>query len=101
MKPPKPEPTSTTSSPGLSRSLRATWSHLLRCASSSVRVLVPAVADPREGGAAAVDPGLHPGGERLGEAALDVDLIVEVGLEQADIAEGGHAPVGPRIAKHQ
>ncbi len=38
MKPPKPLPTSTTSSPGLSSSLRATWSHLLRCASSSVRV---------------------------------------------------------------
>ena len=38
MKPPKPQPMSTTRSPGASRSLRQTWSILFACACSSVRV---------------------------------------------------------------
>jgi hypothetical protein len=73
----------------------------LRALGVRMRELVPAVADPGKRGAAAVDPALHAGGERLGEAALDVDLVGEVGLEQADVAEGGHAPIGLGVAEHQ
>ena len=43
----------------------------------------------------------HAGGERPRQASLQVDLAGEVGVEQADVAEGGHAPVGPRIAEDQ
>ena len=41
------------------------------------------------------------GRQRLAEAALDVDVTVEIGLEQADVAKRRDAPVGARPAEHQ
>src|SRR5688572_27209916 len=73
----------------------------LRALGVRMRELVPAVADPGKGRAALVDAAFHAGGQRLGKAALDVDVAVEVRLEQPDVAERGHAPVGARRAEHQ
>ena len=144
-KPPKPLPTSTTSSPGLSSTLRATWSALARCASSSVCVpfvpvsagvehvrivepelvelrrqrvvelrialgpdavrvgmneLVPAVAQAHEPGGL-VGAAFHADGERLGQAPLDVQFAVEVGLEHADMPVERGAAQRPLAAEPQ
>src|SRR5712692_9510216 len=65
-----------------------------------VQELVPAVEHPDQQ-LGVVDAALHAGGERAREAALDVELAVEVGFEQADMAESGDTPVGARLAEHQ
>jgi hypothetical protein len=56
-----------------------------------VHELVPAVAQPHQPGGA-VGAAFHAGGERLGEAALDLELAVEISLEQPDVAVQRGAP---------
>src|SRR5262245_28916502 len=63
--------------------------------------LVPLVAQPVEHAAAAVDLALQTGGKRLRQAALDVEVVVEVGLEQPHVAESRDTPVGALVAEHQ
>ena len=43
----------------------------------------------------------HAGGEGAGEAALEIDLAVEVGFEEPDVAVHGDAAVGARVAEDQ
>src|SRR3989442_1272558 len=62
--------------------------------------LVPPVADPHQR-LGAVHAALHPRRHGLGEIALDVELAVEIRFEQADVPEGGDAPVRARLAEHQ
>src|SRR5216117_702644 len=62
--------------------------------------LVPPVADPHQR-LGAVHAAFHPRRHGLGEIALDVELAVEIRFEQADVPEGGDAPVRARVAEHQ
>src|SRR5215472_4262689 len=67
---------------------------LLRLPDGGVRrdELVPPVAHLDEEGRLAVEAGVHARAEGEREAALDVDVPVEVGLEEADVSEQQHAP---------
>src|SRR5688500_10146025 len=65
-----------------------------------VQELVPAVEQAhRQLGA--VDAALHAGGERLLQAAVDVDLAVEIGLQHADVPEHRRPPLGARGVENQ
>jgi hypothetical protein len=65
-----------------------------------VEELVPAVAQLHQR-ARVVEAALHAGREALRHAALDVDVAVEVGLEQPDMAVCGGAPVGAGMAEDE
>src|SRR6266853_287783 len=64
----------------------------------AVSEFVPPVAHPDEESRAVVEAGVHARAEGVREAALDVDIAVEVGLEKADMTEQQHAPGGAAVA---
>src|SRR5437773_4879571 len=64
----------------------------------AVPEFVPPVAHLDEESRLAVEAGVHAGAEGVRDAALDVDVAVEIGLEKADVAEQQHAPCGAAIA---
>src|SRR5690349_5873925 len=64
----------------------------------AVQQLVPPVANPDEEGGLAVESGVHAGAEGVGEAALDIDVCVEIRLEEADVAEEQNPPGGAPVA---
>src|SRR5688572_26374014 len=66
-----------------------------------MRKLVPAVAQRDEESGAPVEAAFHAGGERLGEAPFDVEVAVEVGLEEAHVAEGCDAPIDRRLFEYE
>src|SRR6266581_4925774 len=64
----------------------------------AVSEFVPPVAHLGEESRLAVETGVHARAEGVREAALDIDIAVEVGLEKADVAEQQHAPRGAAVA---
>src|SRR6266571_1513548 len=64
----------------------------------AVPEFVPPVAHLDEESRLAVETGVHARAEGVREAALDIDIAVEVGLEKADVAEQQHAPRGAAVA---
>src|SRR5438445_1675132 len=64
----------------------------------AVSELVPPVAQLDEESRLAVEAGVHARAEGVREAALDIDIAVEVGLEKADMAEQQHPPCGAAVA---
>src|SRR5256886_4893137 len=64
----------------------------------AVSEFVPPVAQLDEESPLAVEAGVHARAEGVREAALDVDVAVDVGLEKADVAEQQHAPRGAAAA---
>src|ERR1700694_4990530 len=65
-----------------------------------VEQLVRVVEQPQQA-VGAVEAALQAGGHRPAEVALDVDVAVEIGLQQADVAEQRRAPVGARVAEDE
>src|SRR5213083_1483871 len=64
----------------------------------AVSEFVPPVAHLDEESRLAVEAGVHARAEGVREAALDIDIAVEIGLEKADVAEQQHAPCGAAVA---
>src|SRR6266480_4808353 len=64
----------------------------------AVSELVPPVAHLDEESRLAVEAGVHARAEGVREAALDIDIAVEIGLEKTDVAEQQHAPCGAAVA---
>src|SRR6266704_17238 len=64
----------------------------------AVPELVPPVAHLDEESRLVVEAGVHARAESVREAALDIDIAVEIGLEKADVAEQQHAPCGAAVA---
>src|SRR6267143_399289 len=62
--------------------------------------LVPPVANAHQR-LGAVHAAFHPRCHGHGEVALDVEVAIEIRFEQADVPEGGDAPVRARVAEHQ
>ena len=65
-----------------------------------MQALVPAVGEPHEQ-RRLLGARRHAGGKRGREAAFEVDLAVEVGLQQPDMAEERDAPVGSCTAENE
>src|SRR5438445_12833301 len=64
----------------------------------AVSEFVPPVAHLDEESRLAVEAGVHARAESVREAALDIDIAVEIGLEKADVTEQQHAPCGAAVA---
>src|SRR5216110_441191 len=64
----------------------------------AVSEFVPPVAHLDEESRLAVETGVHAGAESVREAALDIDIAVEIGLEKSDVAEQQHPPCGAAVA---
>src|SRR5882672_5141941 len=66
--------------------------------SIAVAEFMPPVAHLDEEGRFAVEPGVHAGAEGVRDAALDVDVPVEIRLEEADVSEKQHPERGAALA---
>src|SRR6266704_138468 len=64
----------------------------------AVSEFVPPVAHLDEESRLAVEAGVHARTEGVREAALDIDIAREIGLEKPDVAEQQHAPRGAAVA---